>query len=54
MKTDIMGITFDNVTMQQALERAGEILRVTKPAMRSRRTRRLHTRLCGMKASGRF
>ena len=26
MKTDIMGITFDNVTMQQALERAGEIL----------------------------
>ena len=26
MKTDIMGIAFDNVTMQQALERAGEIL----------------------------
>ena len=26
MKTDIMGITFDNVTMQQALVRAGEIL----------------------------
>ena len=26
MKTDIMGITFDNVTMQQALEKAGEIL----------------------------
>ncbi len=26
MKTDIMGIAFDNVTMQQALEKAGEIL----------------------------
>ena len=30
MKTDIMGIAFDNVTMQQALERAAEILRGEK------------------------
>ena len=33
MKTDIMGIAFDNVTMQQALEKAGEIfvLRPSQP-----------------------
>lgn len=30
MKTDIMGIAFDNVTMQEALDKASAILRGDK------------------------